>query len=57
MMNCKDVANKINPPITQIYPPLTTFTIRMNRRRSKLVKEVHFTMLRISLQMIIGGEY
>lgn len=57
MMNCKDVINAINPPITQIYPPLTKFTIMMYRRRSKLVKETHFTMKCISLQMIIGGEY
>lgn len=57
MMNCKDIVNKINPPIKQIYPPLTTFTIRMQRRRSELVKETYFAMLCISLQMIIGGEY
>ena len=56
-MNCKDIVNKINPPITQIYPPLTTFTIRMMRHRSELLIETHFIMLCISLQMIIGGEY
>lgn len=56
-MNCKDIINKINPPITQIYPPLTTFTIRIMRSRSELVKETHFAMMCISLQMIMDGEY
>ena len=56
-MNCKDIIRCVNPPITQIYPPLSLFTIRLQRSRSKLVKETYFAMMCISMQMIIGGEY